>query len=58
MFGIMQLIPYLKLSTLHSDGKRLRKWVKYQNMDNMEQFYQWDERHLAIGEHSTSHLEN
>ena len=27
-------------------------------MDNVEQFYQWDERHLAIGELSTSYLEN
>ena len=24
----------------------------------MEQFYQWDERHLAIGELSTSYLES
>ena len=47
-----------KLSTLHFDGKSLRKWVKHQSMDNMEQFYQWDERYLAIGVLSTSYLEN
>ena len=30
-----------KLSPLHPDGKSLRKWVKHQNVDDMEQFYQW-----------------
>ena len=28
-----------KLSPLHPDGKSLRKWVKHQNMDDMEMFY-------------------
>ena len=46
-----------KLSPLHPDGKSLRKWVKYQNMDDMELFYQWDEKCLEIGELSTSYLE-
>ena len=45
-----------KLSPLHTDGKRLRKWVKHQNMDDMGHFYQWDEKHLAIGELSTSYF--
>ena len=27
-----------KLSPLHPDGKTLRKWVKHQNMDDMELF--------------------
>ena len=27
-----------KLSPLHPDGNSLRKWVKHQNMDDMEQF--------------------
>ena len=31
-----------KLSPLHPEGKSLRKWVKHQNMDAMELFYQWD----------------
>ena len=44
-----------KLSTFHPDGKSLHQWVHYQNMDTMEQFYQWDERQLAVGELSTSY---
>ena len=47
-----------KLSPLHPDGKSLRKWVKQQNMDDMGQFYQWDETYLAIGELSASNLQN
>ena len=31
-----------KLSPLHPEGESLRKWVKHQNMDAMELFYQWD----------------
>ena len=27
-----------KLSTIHSDGKSLRKWVQYQNMNSIGQF--------------------
>ena len=48
----------LKLSPLHSDGISLRKWVKQQNIDDMEQVYQWDENYLAIGGLSTSYFEN
>ena len=47
-----------KLSPHHPDGKSLRKWVKPQNMDDMQLFYQWDEKCLTIGELSTSYLEN
>ena len=47
-----------KLSPLHPDGKSLRKWVKHQNMDDMELFYQWDEKYMSIGELSTSYPEN
>ena len=46
-----------KLSTAHLDGKSLQMWVKYQNMDSMEQGFQWDERQVAVGELSTSYLE-
>ena len=35
--------PLFKLSTVHPDGKSLQMWVKYQNMDSMEQFFQCDE---------------
>ena len=31
------------LSPLHPDGKSLKKWVKHQNMDDIKQFYQWEE---------------
>ena len=47
-----------KLSPLHPEGKSLRKWVKYQNMEPMEQFYQWNENDITIGEPYTPYLEN
>ena len=47
-----------KLSTLHPEGKSLRKWVKYQDMETMEQFYQWNENDITIGEPHSSYLEN
>ena len=47
-----------KLSPLHPDGRSLRKWVKHQNINDMELFYQWDEKYLSIGRLSTSYLEN
>ena len=33
-----------ELLTVHPDGKSPQQWVQYQNMDSMEQFFQWDER--------------
>ena len=39
-----------KLSPLHPQGKSLRKWVKYQDMETMEHFYQWNENDITIGE--------
>ena len=47
-----------KLSPLHPEGKSLRKWVKYQEMETMEQLYQWNENDITIGEPHTSYLEN
>ena len=47
-----------KLSPLHPEGKSPRKWVKYQDMETMEQFYQWNENDITIGEPYTSDLEN
>ena len=47
-----------KLSPLHPEGKSLRKWVKYQAMETMEQFYQWNKNDITIGEPHTSYLEN
>ena len=47
-----------KLSPLHPEGKSLRKWVKHQDMENMEQFFQWNENWITIGEPHTSYLEN
>ena len=44
-----------KLSPLHPDGKSLRKGVKHQTMDDIELFYQWDEKYLSIGKLSTSY---
>ena len=47
-----------KQSTFHPESKSLHKWAHCQTMNTMEQFYQWDKRQLAIGELSTSYLEN
>ena len=47
-----------KLSVFHPDGMSLKLWVHYQNMDTMEQFFQWDETQFAVGELSSSYLEN
>ena len=47
-----------KLCPLHPEKKSLRKWVKYQDMENMEQFYQWKENDITTGEPHTSYLEN
>ena len=51
-------LVFVLLSPLHPDGRSLRKWVKHEDMDDMEQFYKWDEKYLAIGELSTSFFEN
>ena len=40
-----------KLSPLHPEGKSLRKWVKYQEMETMEQLYQWNENDITVGSH-------
>ena len=47
-----------QLSPLHGEGKSLRKWVIYQDMDRMEQFFQRNENDITIGEPHTSYLEN
>ena len=43
-----------QLSPLHAEAKSLRKWVTYQGMDTMEQFSQWNENDITIGEPHTS----
>ena len=47
-----------KLSPLHPEGRCLRKWVKHQDMENMESFSQLNENWITIGEPHTSYLEN
>ena len=47
-----------KLSPLHPERKSLRKWVKYQEMETMEQFYQWNENDITIEGPHPSYLEN
>ena len=47
-----------KLSSQHAEGKSCRKWIKHQEMENIEQFYQWHEINITIGEAQTSFLEN
>ena len=46
-----------KLSPLHLERKSLRKWVKYQDMETMKQFSQWNEVEITIGEPNTSSRE-
>ena len=41
-----------------NEGKCLRKWVKHLDMENMEQFFKWNENWITIGELHTSYLEN
>ena len=47
-----------KLSSAHPDGTSLKKWVHYKYKDSMEQFFQWDEWQLAVGELLTSYLDS
>ena len=47
-----------KLSPLYPEGRSLRKWIKYQDMKTMEQFFQWNENEITIGEPHTSFQEN
>ena len=47
-----------KLSPLHPEGKCLRKMVKHQDMENMEQLFEWNENWISIGELQTSYFEN
>ena len=46
-----------KLSTIHPDGRSVKKLVQQQNIDSIEQVFEWDERQLAVPEHSTSYLD-
>ena len=39
-----------KLSSPHAEGKSLRKWVKTQEMENIEQFFQWNKVNITFGE--------
>ena len=39
-----------KLSPLYPEGKSLRRWVKYQDMETMVQFFQWNENEITFGE--------
>ena len=50
----MPLISYLYFLHLTLVEKASEIGSLHQNMDDMEQFYQWDEKYLAIGELSTS----
>ena len=47
-----------KHSPLHPEGKCLRKWVNHREMENMEQFFQWNENWISIGEPQTPYIEN
>ena len=47
-----------QLSPVHAEGKSLRNWVKFQEMDTIVQFYEWAEQDIAIGTLQTSYKEN
>ena len=42
-----------KLSSLHAEGKSLRKCVKTQDMENIEHFFQWNEVNITLGRSSS-----
>ena len=47
-----------RLFPLHPEGKCLKKWVKHQEMENMEQVFEWNGNWMTIGEPHTSYHEN
>ena len=44
-----------QLSPVHAEGKSLRNWVKFQEMNTIEQFFQWVEQDITIGRPQTSY---
>ena len=47
-----------QLSTSHVEGKSLRNWVHSKNMEDMQQFFQWEEQDIVIGTSQTSYKSN
>ena len=57
MYGNMLLMSYSNDPHSMLKGKS-RKCVKHQKMETIEQFSQWNESDITIGEPQTSYLEN
>ena len=47
-----------QLSMSHVEGKSLRSWVHSQQMESMEQFYEWEEHDIVVGTTQTSYKGN
>ena len=47
-----------QLSTSHVEGKSLRSWVHSQQMESMEQFYEWEEHVIVVGTTQSSYKGN
>ena len=47
-----------QLSTSHLERKSLRSWVYSQQMESMEQFYEWEEHVIVVGTTQTSYKGN
>ena len=47
-----------QLSTSHVEGKSLRSWVHSQQMERMEQFYEWEEHVIVVGTTQASYKGN
>ena len=47
-----------QLSTSHVEGKSVRSWVHSQQMESMEQFYEWKEHVIVVGATQTSYKGN
>ena len=45
-----------QLSPLHPEGKSLIKCVIFEDMDTMEEFFQWNKNAITIGEPHTFYL--
>ena len=47
-----------QLSPVHAEGKSLRNWVKFQEMNTIVQFYEWVEQDVTTGAPQTSYRDN
>ena len=49
---------FFQLPPVHTEGKSLRCWVKFQHMDTIMLLFEWVEQDITIGTPQTSYREN